>query len=119
MPLIGSIIDHTKYRRAVGNLSAGFMSFTILLQMLIIEDFWFVAAMLQIIVAFSYSVHLCTVYAYLPELTSNHKKLAKYTTQFSAAQYMGSVVFILLMVGIISALNKYNRIRSTLLSRRI
>ena len=63
MPLIGSIIDHTKYRRAVGSFSAAFMSVMILVQMLIMEDLWFVAALLQIFVAFSYTVHLCATYA--------------------------------------------------------
>ena len=119
MPLIGSIIDRTKYRRAVGSLSAGFISFTILLQMFMMEAFWFVAAILQIIVDFSYSVHLCAVDAYLPELTSNHEKLAKYTTQFSASQYMGSVVFLFLMVEILSAMNKYDRICSSLVSQTL
>jgi MFS-type transporter involved in bile tolerance (Atg22 family) len=63
MPLIGSIIDHTKYRRAVGSFSAAFMCIMILAQMLIMEDFWFGAAILQIFVAFSYTVHLCATYA--------------------------------------------------------
>ena len=63
MPLIGSIIDHTKYRRAVGSFSAAFMSVMILIQMLIMEDLWFVAALLQVFVAFSYTVHLCATYA--------------------------------------------------------
>jgi MFS-type transporter involved in bile tolerance (Atg22 family) len=63
MPLIGSIIDHTKYRRAVGSYSAAFMSIMILVQMLIMDDLWFGAAVLQIFVAFSYTVHLCATYA--------------------------------------------------------
>mmetsp|Transcript_2899 Transcript_2899/g.7965 ORF Transcript_2899/g.7965 Transcript_2899/m.7965 type:complete len:503 (+) Transcript_2899:118-1626(+) len=119
MPLIGSIIDHTKYRRLVGSLSASFMSFTILLQMLIMEDFWFVASMLQIVVAFSYSIHLCAVYAYLPELTSDYKKLTQYTTRFAAAQYTGSVVFLLMMVGILSTINKNARYRPSTLSQTV
>lgn len=63
MPLIGSIIDHTEYRRAVGSFSAAFMCVMILAQMLIMEDLWFLAAVLQIFVAFSYTVHLCATYA--------------------------------------------------------
>jgi UMF1 family MFS transporter len=119
MPLIGSIIDHTKYRRAVGSLSALFMNFAIVLQMLIMEDYWLIAAMLQIIVAFSYTVHLCAVYAYLPELTTNHEKLSQYATRFSASQYIGSITFLLLMVGILSTVNRNNRFRSSLLSQTL
>lgn len=119
MPLIGSIIDHTKYRREVGSFSAGFMSFTILLQMVVLEDFWLLAAFLQVVVAFSYTVHLCSVYAYLPELTSDHEKLTQYATRFSAAQYTGSVVFLLLMVGILTTMNQNDKYRSSLLSQSV
>lgn len=119
MPFIGSIIDHTKYRRTVGRLSAAFMSFTILLQELVMEKHWFFAAILQVVVSFSYSVHLVAVYAYLPELTSNHDKLTKYTTQFAAAQYMGSVIFLIFMVGVLTAMSRYIAIRSSLLSQTL
>ncbi|KAG7353650.1 vacuole effluxer Atg22 like protein [Nitzschia inconspicua] len=119
MPLIGSIIDHTKYRRAVGSFSAAFMSVMILAQMLIMEDLWFVAAVLQIFVAFSYTVHLCATYAYLPELTTNHEKLAQYTARFSAAQYAGSVVFLILMVGVLSLVNRREGVRSSTVSQTV
>eukprot|EP00536_Pseudo-nitzschia_multiseries_P016375 jgi/Psemu1/299247/fgenesh1_pm.1096_\ len=119
MPLIGSIIDHTKHRRAVGSLSAGLMTFTVLLQMLIMEDYWLIAAVLQVIVAFSYTIHLCAVYAYLPELTSDHEKLSEYATRFSAAQYTGSVAFLLLMVVILSTVNRNDKFRAAMLSQSV
>lgn len=148
MPLIGSIIDHTEYRRAVGSFSAAFMCIMILAQMLVMEDLWFLAAVLQIFVAFSYTVHLCATYAvskwvefvslflykifsllshhlcccaiqYLPELTTNHEKLAQYTARFSAAQYAGSVVFLILMVGVLSLVNRGDGIRSSTVSQTV
>ena len=119
MPLIGSIIDHTRYRRAVGSISAAFMSVMILIQMLVMEDYWFVAAILQIFVAFSYTVHLCSVYAYLPELTTDHEKLTQYAARFSAAQYSGSVVFLVAMVGILSVINRNDNIRSSTISQTV
>mmetsp|Transcript_15261 Transcript_15261/g.24742 ORF Transcript_15261/g.24742 Transcript_15261/m.24742 type:complete len:593 (+) Transcript_15261:32-1810(+) len=119
MPLVGSIIDHTDYRRAVGSISAGFMSIMILVQMLVMEDFWFMAAILQIFVAFSYTIHLCATYAYLPELTSNHEKLTQYTARFTAVQYGGSVVFLMAMVGGLSLLNRDEQYRSSTISQTV
>jgi UMF1 family MFS transporter len=119
MPLVGSIIDHTPYRRAVGTFSAFTMCTFILIQMLVMEDHWFVAAVLQIFVAFSYTVHLCAVYAYLPELTPHHEKLTQYTARFSAAQYVGSVSFLVAMVGVLSIVNRNDRFNSSTISQTV
>eukprot|EP00934_Nitzschia_sp_Nitz4_P003804 Nitzschia sp. Nitz4//scaffold232_size35869//2212//3840//NITZ4_007802-RA/size35869-processed-gene-0.1-mRNA-1//1//CDS//3329543315//3794//frame0 len=108
MPLIGSFIDHTPYRRAVGGVSAAVMTVAILVQMLVLESYWFVAAILQVFVAFSYSVHLCAVYAYLPELTTNQETMVQYTAQFAAAQYGGSVVFLLFTVVLLYMIQQHN-----------
>ena len=119
MPFIGSIIDHTNHRRAVGSISAAVMAVMILLQMLVLQKFWFLAAILQIFIAFSYTIHLCAVYAYLPELTSNHEKLVQYTAQFSAAQYSASVIFLLFMVGVLSWINGNDRFNAATLSQAV
>jgi UMF1 family MFS transporter len=119
MPFIGSIIDHTNHRRAVGSISAVVMAIMILLQMLVLEKFWFLAAILQIFIAFSYTVHLCAVYAYLPELTSNHETLVQYAAQFSAAQYSGSVIFLVFMVGVLSWINRDDQFNAATLSQSV
>jgi UMF1 family MFS transporter len=119
MPLIGSIIDHTNYRRAVGGISAACLAFLMLLQMLVMQDYWHIAAILQIFVAFSYTIHLCAVYAYLPELTSDHDVLVQYTAQFSAAQYMGSVSFLLVMVVVLSTINRNQTYNVATLSQSV
>lgn len=102
MPLIGSVIDHTKYRRAVGRISAGLMTVFVLIQMLLLPRHWFAASIMQVLVAFSYMVHLTVVYAYLPELTTSAERLVNYTAQFTAAQYSSSVVFLVAMVAILT-----------------
>jgi MFS transporter, UMF1 family len=119
MPLIGSLIDHTPHRRAVGSISAACMVLFILLQMIVLQDAWFLAAILQIFIAFSYTVHLCAVYAYLPELTNNHERMVHYTALFSAAQYSGSVGFLVLMVGVLSWLNRDDQFNSATLSQTV
>ena len=119
MPFIGSIIDHTPYRRAVGSFSAACMVFFILLQMIVLQERWFSAAILQIFIAFSYTVHLCAVYAYLPELTDNQEKMVQYAAKFSAAQYSGSVGFLIVMIGILSWINKGDRFNTATLSQTV
>lgn len=101
MPLIGSIIDHTPYRRTVGRISAALLVSLVFIQILALKKVWAVAAAIQVAVSFLYSVHLCAVYAYLPELTSNTETLVAYTSRFTAAQYMASVAFLLTMVSIL------------------
>lgn len=101
MPLVGSLIDHTPYRRMVGRVSAICLAFLIFLQIYALRYAWFLAAVIQVAVAFLYSVHLCAVYAYLPELTHNTETLVAYTSRFTAAQYGASVAFLLTMVGIL------------------
>jgi MFS transporter, UMF1 family len=102
MPLMGSVIDHTTYRRTVGRVSGALMTFFILIQMLLLPNHWFAASFMQVLVAFSYLVHLTVVYAYLPELTTSSARLVQYTAQFTAAQYTSSVLFLVLMVVILS-----------------
>lgn len=119
MPLVGSIIDHTDYRRQVGCISAAALSVFILVQMLIMERFWFMAAILQVFIAFSYTVHLCSVYAYLPELTSDPEIMVQYTAQFSAAQYGGSVGFLIVMIAILSLVNRNGMFGTSTISQSV
>jgi MFS-type transporter involved in bile tolerance (Atg22 family) len=102
MPLVGSIIDHTSYRRTAGRASAACLIILICLQLFSLEHAWVVAATIQVVIAFIYSVHLCATYAYLPELTTRPETLVAYTSRFTAAQYGASVIFLLTMVIILS-----------------
>lgn len=119
MPLIGSIIDHTTHRKTIGSASAAALAIFILVQALVIEEHWFAAAILQIFVAFTYTIHLCSVYAYLPELTPDHDKMVQYTARFSAAQYGGSVFFLATMVILLTTFNHEGRFASTYLSQAV
>jgi MFS-type transporter involved in bile tolerance (Atg22 family) len=108
MPLVGSIIDHTAYRRTVGRASAACLITLICLQIFSLKHAWFLAAVIQVAIAFIYSVHLCATYAYLPELTNHPETLVAYTSRFTAAQYGASVVFLVLMVAILSYMGLQN-----------
>mmetsp|Transcript_728 Transcript_728/g.1752 ORF Transcript_728/g.1752 Transcript_728/m.1752 type:complete len:652 (-) Transcript_728:38-1993(-) len=117
MPLVGSLIDHTPYRRAVGATSATLMIIMIFIQMFVMRDFWFAAAILQVVIAICYTIHLCAVYAYLPELTSDGDQLMAYTSRFVAAQYGGSVIFLVAMVGILTVFNSDERFETIRISQ--
>lgn len=105
IPLVGSIIDHTGHRRQVGRASALAFTVLILFQVLLLNKHWFGSAIVQILIAILYSIHLCTVYAYLPELTENSEKLTQYASHFTAVQYSASVVFLVIMVYILSLID--------------
>ena len=100
MPMIGAIIDHTKYRRAAGRWSALIMTIVTFLQIFISEETWFFIAILNVISAFFYIAHALVAMAYLPELTDDNKKLTKYTGNFTALQYAGMVIYIVGMVAV-------------------
>jgi MFS transporter, UMF1 family len=119
MPLVGSIIDHTKYRRQVGRVSASILTALILLQVILLEHVWFGAAILQVFVAYTYSIHLCAVYAYLPELTNDSDQLVKYTARFIASQYGASVIFLIVMVGLLELFDVADVLDSARISQSV
>ena len=98
MPVIGSIIDHTKYRRAGGRISAIIMTIVTFFQMFISEKTWFFIAILQVISAFFYITHVLVAMAYLPELTNDSHVLTKYNGNFIAVQYGSMVLFLVAIV---------------------
>mmetsp|Transcript_3029 Transcript_3029/g.7880 ORF Transcript_3029/g.7880 Transcript_3029/m.7880 type:complete len:626 (-) Transcript_3029:156-2033(-) len=104
MPLVGSVVDHTKYRRAVGRISGAAVSLLVLVQVFISLETWFAIAISQVFLAFSYSVHLCVALAYLPELTEDKNELMRWNASFTVAQYLSSVFFLVVIVGAVSAL---------------
>jgi MFS-type transporter involved in bile tolerance (Atg22 family) len=106
MPLCGSIIDHTDLRRAAGSLSAAVLAILVLIQMLVMHRFWFLAAILQVFIAASYTVHLTVVYAYFPELSQDHTVLAEYAARFAAFQYGTSVIFLIFMVAVLATVDR-------------
>ncbi|KAL3944205.1 MAG: hypothetical protein SGBAC_001702 [Bacillariaceae sp.] len=119
MPLVGSIIDHTDHRRSVGSISAAAITTFIFVQMLIMEEHWLTAAILQILVSVAYTVHLTVVYAYFPELTSDHDELTKLAAQFTGVQYGSSVAFLLTMVVLLEAVNTKEEINPAFLAQEV
>eukprot|EP00980_Cylindrotheca_fusiformis_P004692 scaffold993_cov110-Cylindrotheca_fusiformis.AAC.2 len=119
MPLFGSIVDHTDYRRAVGSISAAAIAIFILLQLLVIEAHWFSASILQVLISVFYTIHLTVAYAYFPELTADHKEMAQYAARFTAVQYASSVAFLVSMVLVLQVIYKNSDMGSAFISQGI
>eukprot|EP00591_Stephanopyxis_turris_P011176 CAMPEP_0195517902 /NCGR_PEP_ID=MMETSP0794_2-20130614/11810_1 /TAXON_ID=515487 /ORGANISM="Stephanopyxis turris, Strain CCMP 815" /LENGTH=632 /DNA_ID=CAMNT_0040646779 /DNA_START=140 /DNA_END=2038 /DNA_ORIENTATION=+ len=98
MPLVGAIIDHTKYRKTVGQSSAFVITVSVFTQIFISQSNWFFMVLLQVVVAVTYCVHANVTFAYLPELTKAKDKMLRYYGSFTVAQFGSTLLFLALMV---------------------
>lgn len=119
MPFVGSIIDHTDHRRTVGSISAAVITIFIFIQMIILEHHWFSAAILQVFVSVAYTVHLTVVYAYFPELSSDHDELTELAARFTGIQYGSSVAFLVMMVALLQIVKHKEDINSAFLAQEV
>jgi MFS-type transporter involved in bile tolerance (Atg22 family) len=76
MPLVGAIVDHTQYRKHMGIIGGILVVGVTGLQVMINEDpnNWFLILILDSIHAFSYSIHVPAVFAYLPDLRASPRR---------------------------------------------
>jgi len=100
MPIVGATIDHTKYRRAVGRISAIIMTGVTFCQIYISQQTWFFIAICQVISAFFFIVHTLAALAYLPELTDDTNLLTKWTGSFTAIQYGFMTIYLIAVVAL-------------------
>ena len=108
LPFIGAVVDHTKHRLMLGRISS--LVFTALLFPLI-----FLNKQNYLIIL---ACHGCSVfvgwfvqtfqYAYLPELTTNERKLAEWTKCITIWSYSGMVIYLAGIIGGVRLLNKGN-----------
>jgi MFS-type transporter involved in bile tolerance (Atg22 family) len=100
LPIFGSIIDHTKYRRQVGIYTAIAVIILKGIETAISSRTWFLIACLQVFLLFLYNIHLTTAYAYISELSSEPQKLSRYNSSFYTSLYIATVVFLIVVIGI-------------------
>lgn len=114
MPIIGAIVDHTKYRRAVGKASSIFITILMVAIFFVLnENYWFSAIIVYSIMAFIFIVHALVAYAYLPELTHDKDKLQAYIASFSAWQYGSMLLVTVLIIGISELQGKSDNVLET------
>mmetsp|Transcript_20010 Transcript_20010/g.57935 ORF Transcript_20010/g.57935 Transcript_20010/m.57935 type:complete len:539 (-) Transcript_20010:529-2145(-) len=100
MPLVGAIVDHTRYRKHVGLVTALVVCVITGVQTTISEETWFPILLLEVVGGFSLIAHMTASMAYLPDLSEYEDELAHYTSRFNITQYCFQICY----VGFITAI---------------
>uniref|UniRef100_A0A7S2A352 Major facilitator superfamily (MFS) profile domain-containing protein n=1 Tax=Ditylum brightwellii TaxID=49249 RepID=A0A7S2A352_9STRA len=98
MPIVGAIVDHTKYRKFMGALTAFLVCFVTGLQLIISQDTWFPVLILEIFGGFFFIAHLTSTMAFLPDLTMDEAELSHYTARFNIAGFTFQMVYVSLII---------------------
>jgi len=77
MPVTGSVIDHTPYRKQIAAYSGAVVAVVSALQAIISADTWWFVVCLQIVSIGAYVVHQLASGAYLPELGTTQNESTK------------------------------------------
>jgi len=104
LPLVGSFIDHSRYRLQAGTYTALFVCVLLVPLIFVSEETWFGLAIILLILAFAGWVHTSIAFAYLPELTEDPDELVKFTASFTMIQYATTVIFLVFMIFLLSVL---------------
>lgn len=103
LPIVGAVLDHTSRRKLVGLISAGLQSVCLFVPIFITETNWPAILVLSVFSAFIGWIHTLSIFAYLPELTDNPKRLASWTANFHFIQYIALILFLGYMIGVLYA----------------
>ena len=98
MPLVGAIVDHTDYRKAMGAGSAFIIVLSLGLQLMLNEDTWFAVFILEIVGGYFLIMHQVCTMAYLPDLTHDLTEMGHYTARFMMSQYFIQSLFTSLII---------------------
>mmetsp|Transcript_3465 Transcript_3465/g.3976 ORF Transcript_3465/g.3976 Transcript_3465/m.3976 type:complete len:517 (-) Transcript_3465:679-2229(-) len=94
MPVVGSVVDHTKHRRLVGRASWVGLVLVHATLMCASERNWLWMAGVQVCGRVVDLTHLMVSYAYLPEITDDSVELSRLSSSFNVKQYGCGAVFL-------------------------
>eukprot|EP00816_Leptocylindrus_hargravesii_P013491 CAMPEP_0196824952 /NCGR_PEP_ID=MMETSP1362-20130617/92778_1 /TAXON_ID=163516 /ORGANISM="Leptocylindrus danicus, Strain CCMP1856" /LENGTH=529 /DNA_ID=CAMNT_0042205315 /DNA_START=505 /DNA_END=2094 /DNA_ORIENTATION=- len=100
MPLVGSIVDHSNYRRSVGKYAAVLLTAISAVCIFLSQTTFPFFVILYIFLGFTFLVHNCVACAYVADLTKDHKEMARYMARFSITQYLSFMFGIIVTSGI-------------------
>lgn len=103
LPIVGAVLDHTTHRKLVGLISAGLQCVCLFVPIFITEENWPTILVLSVFSAFIGWIHTLSIFAYLPELTDDPKRLASWTANFHFIQYISLIIFLGYMIGVLYA----------------
>jgi hypothetical protein len=99
LPWAGCIMDHTRYRKAVGTASAIVLVVLKGLEIgLLRPTTWRWLLPMQVVLAVAFNIHLMAVYAYVSELSTDPSVQAGYNSAFGIVLYLASLG---LLVGVL------------------
>lgn len=119
MPLVGAIVDHTRFRKHVGFFTAFLVCVITGVQTIISTETWFPVLILEIVGGFALIAHMTASMAYLPDLTEVEEELAHYTSRFNIAQYCFQACFAGFITGLSYALRVPNIVLNTIKTSKI
>lgn len=102
MPIVGAIVDHTRFRKHVGIVTAAFFLVITGIQISISASNWFVMLVLEGIGGYMLIAHATTVFAYLPDLSRVESDLAHYTSRFNVRQFACQSLYVAILIIITS-----------------
>lgn len=107
LPLVGALVDHTDYRKAMGSISAAVVVGCAMGQLSLSADTWFIAYILGITLGYFFIMHQVCVMAYLPDLSHNTTEMGHYTAMFMTRQYFCQGVYtsIIVVIGFTTSIS--------------
>lgn len=92
MPVVGAMIDHTPHRWKVGFLSAVFLVLGKGLETMISPSTWVWVAIIQIVTAISFTIHVLAALPYVSELSKDPLEQTRYNVSISIAFFAGCLI---------------------------
>lgn len=74
LPLFGAVVDHTAYRKEIGQYSIAVVTIVKGIEIFVGESTWFAFSVLQVVNFILYNAHSCAIYAYTAEVSGIEAK---------------------------------------------
>ena len=110
MPIIGALLDSSNKRKLVGGLTALAVTALTFAQSFISRSNWFPMLILQLFSFTIMTINNCVALAYLPELTKDTEKLARYNTIIMIFSSVAIIIFLVAMTIVSSIFTTDNSI---------
>jgi len=98
MPFVGSLVDHTDHRKAMGSVSALIIVLSVGAQLMLDADTWFAVWILEMIGGYFLILHQVCTMAYLPDLSHDLTEMGHYTSRFMQNQYFVQGIYTTIIV---------------------
>ena len=99
LPVVGAVIDHTSYRKNVGEVTAYMLIALNAAGIAIsVATFPFMIAVF-VLNGYLFAIHSCVASAYLPDLKLNSPEMSRYSSYFNVLSYIVMLLFLSVVFG--------------------